>query len=513
MMGKIVSIFSRTFLVITVVKLFDVARNLIIASIMGVSDKADVFSAVVSIPEGIIVLVGIDSLRGVINSEYSTLNAGSDKSKIIASFGNLFQLIILTGLILTFISVTFRKEIIDLLLPGFADEKKLEAYGIAAIVFPLIFLKALMAFLQSVYNSYKNFVFPLMIQIVINIAMIASVMLPFYQDSIIYNLAFGMAAGNIIVGILLVANIGSLKLKWQFPGLRLSPDDVTKKIIKGSGSVFLVVFVNQIYFYSRNVFASEYGEGAISSIAYASTFTGVLMMVVFNSVFNVLLSEIAEGYSYKRKKATKEVYMNTLISLLLIACPAVVFLLVSGKEILTLFYQRGAIDSSGIDMILKPYYWEVLSFFSWILFTIPTSLYLAVKKYKWLSMLSSVAYLTGIVLNFLFTEIFGYYGISVATFVTLGLNGLLLNCYARRFLGRIDYLWKNGLKVGLSFLVSLSLCYLAKSQFLPFTEGSKDWQLILSIGVSAVLTIGIFLMTTFILKLDFLRKIYGKLRA
>lgn len=122
-MSKLVSAFSKTFLVITFVKLFDVVRNLIVASLMGVSDKADVFSAVVSIPEGIIVLVGIDSLRGVINSEYSTLNAGSDRAKIIDSFGNLFQLIILAGLFLTTISIIFRKEIIDLLLPGFAGEK------------------------------------------------------------------------------------------------------------------------------------------------------------------------------------------------------------------------------------------------------------------------------------------------------------------------------------------------------------------------------------------------------
>lgn len=190
-----------------------------------------------------------------------------------------------------------------------------------------------MAFLQSVYNSFKNFVFPLIIQIVINVAMIASIIVPFYQGSIIYNLAFGLAAGNVLVAILLIVNIRSLKLNWQFPGFRLSPDDVTKKIIRSSGSVFLVVFINQIYFYSRNVFASEYGEGAISSIAYASTFTGVLMMVVFNSVFNVLLSDIAEGYSYKKKIVTKEVYLNTLLSLLVIACPAVIFMLISGREI------------------------------------------------------------------------------------------------------------------------------------------------------------------------------------
>ncbi len=511
-MSKLVSAFSKTFLVITFVKLFDVVRNLIVASLMGVSDKADVFSAVVSIPEGIIVLVGIDSLRGVINSEYSTLNAGSDRAKIIDSFGNLFQLIILAGLFLTTISIIFRKEIIDLLLPGFAGEKKLEAYSIAAIIFPLIFLKVLMAFLQSVYNSFKNFVFPLIIQIVINVAMIASIIVPFYQGSIIYNLAFGLAAGNVLVAILLIVNIRSLKLNWQFPGFRLSPDDVTKKIIRSSGSVFLVVFINQIYFYSRNVFASEYGEGAISSIAYASTFTGVLMMVVFNSVFNVLLSDIAEGYSYKKKIVTKEVYLNTLLSLLVIACPAVIFMLISGREILTLFYQRGAIDSAGIDKILQPYYWEVLSFFSWILFTIPTSLYLAVKKYKWLSLLSSVAYLTGIFLNFMFTEIFGYYGISVATFVTLGLNGVLLNCYARRFLGRFHSFWKNVSKVGLSFVLTLSLCYLAKSQILPFAEGAEDWRLLVAIGFSAVMTAGIFLIITFIFKLDFLRKIYNKLR-
>ena len=112
----------------------------------------------------------------------------------------------------------------------------------------------------------------------------------------------------------------------------------------------------------------------------------------------------------------------------------------------------------------------------------------------------------------MFTEIFGYYGISVATFVTLGLNGVLLNCYARRFLGRFHSFWKNVSKVGLSFVLTLSLCYLAKSQILPFAEGAEDWRLLVAIGFSAVMTAGIFLIITFIFKLDFLRKIYNKLR-
>ena len=74
-MKKLLKIFSTIIFFYIVVKITDVTKNLVVASILGVSLDADVYLGVLNIPDILLILIGFDSIKGVLNSEFSSLKA------------------------------------------------------------------------------------------------------------------------------------------------------------------------------------------------------------------------------------------------------------------------------------------------------------------------------------------------------------------------------------------------------------------------------------------------------
>ncbi|MBK8983382.1 MAG: hypothetical protein IPM38_13935 [Ignavibacteria bacterium] len=72
-------VFSRLFIIVIFIKIFDVFKNLVIASVLGVSSSADIYTALISIPDSLIVLIGLDTIKGVVNSEYASLQKEDEK--------------------------------------------------------------------------------------------------------------------------------------------------------------------------------------------------------------------------------------------------------------------------------------------------------------------------------------------------------------------------------------------------------------------------------------------------
>ena len=137
MLNKTYKSISVIFLITIGIKLIDIIKNLIMASKMGVSNNADVFSALIAVPDSLLVLVGIDSIRGVVNSEYSTLYSDKKFDSIQNSFNNLFKIILIFSFPIFLLLFIFNNEIISIMFPGFSGMKKDLAVQISYFIFPV----------------------------------------------------------------------------------------------------------------------------------------------------------------------------------------------------------------------------------------------------------------------------------------------------------------------------------------------------------------------------------------
>lgn len=457
---KIFSVFSRVLIITVIVKIFDVSKNLLIAYFLGVSNDADVYMAIISIPESVLILLGIDTLRGVVNSEYSSLNTRSEPTVIKNSFQNLFKLLFWLSFIFLIIIYIFRGEIIRLFFPGFYGQKYLMASAIAIVIFPVFLLKGVSGLVQSLLNSYKRFYLPICVQMFISLSIIIFMFLPKFHDNFLYNLSYGYLIGNFISLFILI-----ISTRLYFFPIRIFDfkfDKVTLKIIKSSFSILLLVICNQIFNSSKNFFASFYGEGAVSALSYASALPSLITALIFSSVFSVLLSNLSSSFSKDARIVTKKIYFNSLIPIFYIVIPLVSFLYVYGYDVLVLLYKRGGFNIEGIELTHKLFVWENLSMIGWIIQVLTLSLFLAKKKYVELSVIGCIMYLFGILLNFFLTKLQGLYGIPISSFVTNLVYGLILFYRSRVFFGRIRIYINKLLLILVSGTIAAVILYLFK---------------------------------------------------
>jgi len=440
-MSKLVKTFSLLFLITVLLKSLDIVKSLIIASKLGISDSADVYLSVIMIPDSLVILVGFDTLRGVINSEYSSLNSKNEQILVWKSFSNLYSIVLFTTVIIVSIIFILRAEIVNFLLPGFSGLKYSKALEVAAIVFPIFFFKSLLALFSSIFNAFKKFYYPLVASAVVSVFIIVSIFLPYYKNDLIYNLSWSNLAGNLFYILILVYGIYRLggNIKLSMPKL----DPVTKSVIINCATTLILMFCNQLYLMSRNFFASYLGEGAISTLNYAGTVNSVISIIVFATIFSALLSNLSSLVTSDKRQKVKDLFLKTYLILIYLSVPIIVFFVIYSTEILTLLYKRGNFTLYDIQKTQVAFVWEILSVISFISIIIPTALYLAKKKYVMLTMIGSVTYIAGIFSNFVFSKIFGYYGISISGFIVTGFYGILLFYFARKFLGKYNYYLKK----------------------------------------------------------------------
>lgn len=424
-MGSNSKLFSRLFLIVLAIKVFDVFKNLLIASVLGVSDNADIYNSLIIIPDSLIVLFGLDTIRGVVNSEFAHHHGRGKETELWNSFGNLFNLLFWIGITLVAIVMILSPHVIGMLLPGFTGQKKDLAVSISYIIFPILLLRIFTGYYHSVYNSVKRFFLPVASPVIISILLVLSLFFPYFRNEVIYNLSFANLFGNAI--LFAVMTFSLIRIGAEFRIGKIQIDDLTRTVLKGSSSILLLVICNQIFLFSKNYFASFFGEGSISALHYSGTVSSIVISLIFATFFTALISKLSTLFSEDKSDEAGHLYMQTMKVLLYAVVPVIAFFLVYGRELLTLLYLRGKFNEDGLAMTMLPFQWDVLSLITFVLYIIPTAFFLARKDYKLITKIGSIVYLGGTLLNYLLTDSLGFYGISVSNFfTTAAYSGLLL---------------------------------------------------------------------------------------
>lgn len=491
------------------IKLFDVLKNILIAGSLGVSSSADIFMGIISIPDSLIVLVGLDSIKGVVNSEFASLESTERKDKVMDSFSNIFSIISLIALAFVIIFIVFRSQLIDLMLPGFNPEKKEIASQIALIIFPVFFFKSIIGMLQAFMNALKRFYYPAILNSLPTFFMIVAIFLPYYKNDLIYNLSFSVIISNFFVFLLsllfLQKIIGLVKIK------KLRFDEQTKQILKGCTSLIFLLLSEQIFNVSKNFFASYFGEGAISSLNYARQISQVIMGLIFSSIFSVLLSNMSSMFVTDIKVKTRGLFTKTMTGLIFIVILLVVIFLISGREILSILYLRGKFDISAVDMTMRPYVWEIMSQLSFILYILPVALFLSKKKYHTLNLIGSSVFIGGILINFISVKIFGYYGISIANFFVTSVYAIILLYNSRFIFGKYRNEAKVFLKLFASGIITFAVAYILKIVFKYHPSADIIYN-IKSTVIYSILIVVLYFALTYTLKVNYFTEFISMIR-
>lgn len=255
-------------------------RVRVFAHYFGNSDAGDAFNAALKIPNFLQNLFGEGVLSASFIPVYANLIADShnekqnelnhiEAAKVASIIGSLLftmvSLLVLIGIVAT-------PFLIDIVAPGFKEDKRLLTIQLVQIIFPGTGLLVMSAWCLGILNSHRKFFLSYVAPVIWNATLIITLFI-FGSRTTQYNLAIFLSIG-LIVGSFLQFAIqlpSALKLLKHFrPSLDTKMISV-KIIIRNFFPVVISRGVIQFSAYIDSMLASLLPMGAVSTLAYAQT--------------------------------------------------------------------------------------------------------------------------------------------------------------------------------------------------------------------------------------------------
>ncbi|KWW35850.1 MAG: putative membrane protein, putative virulence factor [bacterium F083] len=215
--------------------------------------------------------------------------------------------------------------------------------------------------------------------------------------------------------------------------------------------------------------ATNIGEGSASILTYGATLNEIVTGVIVASISVVLFANFATWISKKEFDKIENSFIVVMNALIMIIVPIFVMCLVSGKEIVTLFYGHGQLSNDKLDdinMVLIGY--AVGFVFQAFRANLIKILY-AFKDTKATMINGIISIVFNIILSVILSKMIGIWGISLATSLAIFVATLLLYISVKKYLpdlsivkiidGYHKYIFAGLLSYVLVYLLHSFICF------------------------------------------------------
>jgi putative peptidoglycan lipid II flippase len=324
-------------------------RQMVIGALFGTSGNLDAYLAAARISETVYLVIAGGALGSAFIPTFADHLAKEDDAgawRLASAVANL-ALIVLTavaGALAVFAPALVRTAI----APGFDPPQQALTVSLLRLMLisPVIF--GVSGIVMGALNAYQHFLLPALAPSVYNLSIIGGAVLLGPRLGV-----RGMAVG-VVVG-------AALHLLVQVPGLlhrgaRYVPAlDLDNPGVREVGRLvaprILGTAITQLNFVINNSLASGLGEGAVSAINFAWLLVmlpqGVFAQAVGTAAFPTFAEQVARG-ERDEMRSTLAATLRVVFSLSL---PATVGLLVLGRPLVGLLFERGAFEATSTDAV------------------------------------------------------------------------------------------------------------------------------------------------------------------
>ncbi|WP_337017443.1 murein biosynthesis integral membrane protein MurJ [Oceanobacillus massiliensis] len=390
-------------------KVSGLLRDMVIAYYFGDSYVADAYLAAFILPNMLILFMTTGMKNAFVPSYMDSLEQQRGRMH----FGQILKGTTVISLILSVIGAALSPFIIPLLFPEFQMDAKTIAVNTAIIFFCSIVFVGINSVIEAYFDAENRFALSIVSQIVVLLSSIIGALL-FAEHIGAYSLAFGYLIGTVIsliFKLLIVLPKKSIQLRGRFDWIEI------RHFYNVFIPVGLTVAVGQINLMVGTMFASGFGEGAVTYINYAKNLVhmpqGIFGVTIATIIFPMLAKAITTDNTQMFKRGIG-MGLNTMYFILL---PSVVGMMILMPNIIGLLYERGAFTSNATmatSQVAYLYFGSVL-FFS--LNNVINKGFYSLKKGHMILFVSGVSVITNIIFTYIFTAWIGYKGIPLAASV------------------------------------------------------------------------------------------------
>ena len=422
-------------------RIFGYVRDMILAGFFGAGPLADAFIAAFRIPNLLRRMFGEGSL-GIsfipVFSEYLTKSGKREAFQLAQSAVRLLSALLV---IVALAGILLSPWITKAVAYGFSSSPELFSLTVTLtrIMFPYIFFIGMVALCMGILNAVGHFAAPALAPILLNLAMIGSVLLGSRltddPQQRIYWLAGGVLLGGLLQLILqlpfLIKSGFNLWQKANFyhPGL--------KKIAVMFIPATFGAAVFQLNTLIGQLLASFLPTGSISYLYFADRLVQFPLGVFGISAATAVLPTFAKQSAAQDMIALKNTFTYAMSMVFYISVPAMVGLIVLREPIIVLLFQRGAFNAEAVRMTADALLYYAIGLWAFAAVRIVAAAFYAMQDTKTPVKVAVVAIAVNLLLGIALMGPMTHKGLALALSVSAAVNLTLLTAALRMRLGRL----------------------------------------------------------------------------
>ncbi len=324
-------------------------RNMVIARTFGIGAGLDAYYAAFKLPDLLFTVVAGGALATALIPVLAEFVAADDRVgawRLTSAVINWVTLIV-TGLAVV-VGLSAPWWVRTIIAPGFAPDQQAETIQVMRILLLSTVTFGISAVLGSALNGFKHFLLPALAPVLypLGIAAGALWLAPHWGTR-------GLAAGAVVGAILHLAVKTPALIRYGFHWQPVLDADAgaVRRVALLMGPRVLDLGVFHLTLLVTTNLASRLGPGSVSALEWgwdAMQLPETIIGTAFGLVAFPTLADLAARGDRAGLRATLTESLRTVLCL---AVPAAAGLIVSGRPLLALLYQRGAFDAAATDAV------------------------------------------------------------------------------------------------------------------------------------------------------------------
>lgn len=508
-------------------------RDMLIANFFGAGFVADAFFVAYRIPNLLRQLLGEGALSASfipVFTEYLTTKPKEEAQRL-ARISGLLLLILLS--ILTILGIIFSPIIVRLIAPGFIrnPEKLSLTITLTRILFPFMIAIGLAALSLGILNSLHRFIIPALAPCLLSISEIFFILFicPLMERPII-GLALGVAAGGFAQFFFQLPSIVKegfvIPAGRSYSNLYLKPISYAKNLLKnwdvlwkrwtstlnhpGVKRIGLLMLpaalglsVTQVNIFVDTICASILREGSVTALYYANRIMQLPLALFGTAIATVALPMMSKSVAATNMQELKDTLSLALRMILFTIVPASLGLIILGKPIISLLFERGRFTSQATQATS----WALLFYSTGIVayagVKVVASAFYSMQDTRTPVRIASIAMVANIVLNLILMRILDVGGLALATAIASFMNLLMLLFYLRKRIGRL-----GGKRVLLSLAKILLACSAMAIACIYFSRLLGQINKLIQVAGTILICVTIYILVTHLLRCEEIKYVW-----
>lgn len=423
-------------------------RGMIVARTFGASPELDAFFAANRVSETLFLLVAGGALGSAFIPTFTGLLARDEKDSAWRLAAAIANAVTLALSLLALLVALFAPQVVRYALaPGLSDDPQLFTLTISLLRIQLIsaVLFGLGGLFVGILNAHQIFLVPALTPALYQLGIIfgALVLSPSMG---IYGLAWGVVIGAVFYLLIQIPSVVKLT-NWSLITDHFSlglHDSNVRQVLTLMGPRLLGVAIVQLNFWVNTWLASQMVSGSVTGLYYGFSLMLMAQAVIAQSAAIAVMPTFSAQHALGQQDEMRSSLAATLRSVILLALPASLGLILLRQPLISLLYQRGEFDARAVEIVAWALLWYAAGMVGHSIMEILTRAFYAQHDTKTPVLIGTVAMALNVVFSLIFIKVFEFLGwmphggLALANSLATALEAIVLFIVMRKRLNGIE---------------------------------------------------------------------------